>query len=94
MKKLIIGLVILIGLSISAYAQMGMMGGQQGGKDGPRPTDAYDELSDDAADVRTGNDARRPADANDADDGSRDDAGYDADDDEHDGYAGKDDDGC
>jgi len=30
MKRLIIGLVVLIGLSISAYAQMGMMGGQQG----------------------------------------------------------------
>src|SRR4030042_4737883 len=29
MKKLIIGLVILIGLSIPAYAQMEMMGGQQ-----------------------------------------------------------------
>ena len=62
--------------------------------DGRRTTDAHDELSDDAADARTRNGARWPADANDADDGAGyDDAKYDADDDGHDEYAGKDDDG-
>ena len=97
MKKWMIVFMVFFVFNIPAYAQMGMMGGQQGegqGNDGRRTTDAYDELSDDAADARTRNGARWPADANDADDGSGyDDAKYDADDDGHDEYAGKDDDG-
>src|SRR4030066_1203388 len=63
--------------------------------DGRRTTDSHDVLTDDAADARTRNGARWPADANDAADArpGYDDAKYDADDAGHDEYAGKDDDG-